>query len=498
METITFMREIPIKKQADVFIAGGGPAGIAAAVTAARMGAQVFLAEKGQCFGGAAALACVPAFMRFSDGEHFLAGGIGREVFDALYGPDTDYTSVEYPVNAEKLKLIYDKMIMESGCSFLFDTQLLDVQVQDGHIQSVILKGHEDLFAVTARIYIDCTGDGTLAVKAGASWEKGDGEGRMMPATLCTLWNGIDWDRAVVELGKDPDARMLEQAFRDGVFTVKDPSLPGMWKLQGPVGGGNIGHVFGVDGTEEESLTKGILDARRRMPEYEYYYRNYLEGYEKAGIVSSASVLGIRETRRILGEYVLSEADYEKHASFPDEIGRYCYPIDLHAVTPDAEKTQYDEAYQKGYGKGNSYGIPYRCLLPQNTDNLLVAGRCISTTREMNGSTRVMPCCFITGMAAGTAGALAQDCSLRELSAEVLRNALREQGGLSAGIKNVVCGSLPKKGNPLNIWDSLSLIAPAAASVYTARFRTPQKFPPHRSRSHSICRQAQHHPHIPA
>lgn len=218
METITFMREIPIKKQADVFIAGGGPAGIAAAVTAARMGAQVFLAEKGQCFGGAAALACVPAFMRFSDGEHFLAGGIGREVFDALYGPDTDYTSVEYPVNAEKLKLIYDKMIMESGCSFLFDTQLLDVQVQDGHIQSVILKGHEDLFAVTARIYIDCTGDGTLAVKAGASWEKGDGEGRMMPATLCTLWNGIDWDRAVVELRKDPDARMLEQAFRDGVL----------------------------------------------------------------------------------------------------------------------------------------------------------------------------------------------------------------------------------------------------------------------------------------
>ena len=164
------------------------------------------------------------------------------------------------------------------------------------------------------------------------------------------------------------------------------------------------------------------------MPEYEYYYRNYLEGYEKSGIVSSASVLGIRETRRILGEYVLSEADYEKHASFPDEIGRYCYPIDLHAVTPDAEKTQYDEAYQKGYGKGNSYGIPYRCLLPQNTDNLLVAGRCISTTREMNGSTRVMPCCFITGMAAGAAGALAQDCSLRELSAEVLRNALREQG----------------------------------------------------------------------
>lgn len=201
-----------------------------------------------------------------------------------------------------------------------------------------------------------------------------------------------------------------------------------MWKLQGSLGGGNIGHVFGIDGTDEEQLTKGILDARRRMTEYVTYYTHYLEGYEKADAISSASILGIRETRRILGEYVLSVADYEKHAVFSDEIGRYCYPIDLHAVTPFAAKTAFDEAYQKGYGKGNSYGIPYRCLLPQNTDNLLVAGRCISTTREMNGSTRVMPCCFITGMAAGAAGALAGKGSLRELPADTLRNALREQG----------------------------------------------------------------------
>nr|WP_308627068.1 FAD-dependent oxidoreductase [uncultured Eisenbergiella sp.] len=428
METITFTREIPVTKQVDVFIAGGGPAGIAAAVTASRMGVRVFLAEKGQCLGGAATLAGVPAFMRFSDGVHFLAGGIGREVFDAMYGPDTDDTAVEYPVYTEKLKLFYDRLVSESGCELLFDTQFMDVQADRGRIHCVILKGHENLFAVKAHTYIDCTGDGTLAVKAGARWEKGDSQGRMMPATLCTLWNGIDWNRAIAELGKDPDARMLDQAFRDGVFTLPDPSLPGMWKLRGSLGGGNIGHVFGIDGTDEEQLTKGILDARRRMTEYVTYYTHYLEGYEKADAISSASVLGIRETRRILGEYVLSVADYEKHAVFSDEIGRYCYPIDLHAVTPDAAKTAFDEAYQKGYGKGNSYGIPYRCLLPQNTDNLLVAGRCISTTREMNGSTRVMPCCFITGMAAGAAGALAGKGSLRELPVDTLRNALREQG----------------------------------------------------------------------
>lgn len=428
MKSINYQCQITVRKDVDVFIAGGGPAGIAAAVTAARMGASVFLAEKGQCFGGAATLAAVPAFMRFSDGEHFLAGGIGREVFDAIYGSKSDYTIIEYPIDCEKLKLFYDKLVLESGADFLFDTQVIDVQAEKGTIQTVILVGHENLFAIKAHTYIDCTGDGSLAVMAGANWEKGDGAGHMMPATLCSLWRDIDWNRAIAELGKDPDARMLSQAFEDDIFTVRDPSLPGMWRLADHLGGGNIGHVFGIDGTDEIQLTEGILEARQRMKEYEYYYTHYLEGYENAHIVSTGSILGIRETRRILGEYVLSAKDYENRATFSDEIGRYCYPIDLHAVTPDAEKTAYDEAYQKGYGKGNSYGIPYRCLLPLNTTNLLTAGRCISTSREMNGSTRVMPCCFITGMAAGAAGALAKNSSLRTVSADLLRSSLKKQG----------------------------------------------------------------------
>ena len=428
MQEIEWKRRVPVTKEVDVFIAGGGPAGIAAAVTAARMGADVFLAEKQQCFGGAASLSGVPAFMRFSDGEHFLAGGIGREVFDALYGEAEDYNTIEFSIQTEKLKRIYDDMMVGSGADFLFDTRLVDVQAEEGVISAVILQGHENLFAVKAKTYIDCTGDGTLAVMAGAPWEKGDGKGRMMPATLCTLWTNIDWSRAVVEVGLDPDNRMLSKAFEDGVFSVKDTSLPGMWRLPEDMGGGNIGHVFEIDGTREEDLTRGILDARRRMQEYEYYYNHYLEGYEKAFIVSTGANLGIRETRRIMGEYVLDEEDYAKRASFADEIGRYCYPIDLHPITPGAAKTKYEEEYTKGYGKGNSYGIPYRCLLPKNTKNLLVAGRCISTSREMNGSTRVMPCCFITGMAAGAAAALAKDGAVREVSVSVLREELQKRG----------------------------------------------------------------------
>ena len=143
------------------------------------------------------------------------------------------------------------------------------------------------------------------------------------------------------------------------------------------------------------------------MPEYEYYYTHYLEGYEKAFLVSTGANLGIRETRRIIGEYILNTEDYEKRASFDDEIGRYCYPIDLHPVEPGVAKTKYEEDYTKG---------------------LLVAGRCISTSREMNGSTRVMPCCFITGMAAGAAAAFSKDSNVRAVSVSSLRRELRKRG----------------------------------------------------------------------
>ena len=138
--------------------------------------------------------------------------------------------------------------------------------------------------------------------------------------------------------------------------------------------------------------------------------------------------LGFRETRRVVGDYVLSNEDYERRATFKDEIGRYCYPIDLHPVAPGAAKTKYEENYLKGYGLGNSYGIPYRSLIPKGVSNLLVAGRCISTSREMNGSTRVMPCCFITGMAAGAAAFFAKDSSTRDIDVPALQRKLKEMG----------------------------------------------------------------------
>ena len=163
-----YQKEINLKYDVDVLVAGGGPAGVAAAITAARHGAKVFCAERAQCFGGMATLALVPAFMRFSDGINFLAGEIGREVFVRLYGKDADFTQKEYPIDTERLKLLYDNMMLDSGATFAFETEVLDAEVKNGWIDHVILRSGEELCAAKAKIYIDATGNGMLAACAGA------------------------------------------------------------------------------------------------------------------------------------------------------------------------------------------------------------------------------------------------------------------------------------------------------------------------------------------
>lgn len=426
---IKFERSIEVKYDVDVFVAGGGPAGVSAAVTAARLGLSVFLAEKNQCFGGMGTAAMVPAFMCFSDGVNFLSGGIGREIFDKLYGEGSDYTLPQYSVNTEKLKIIYDEMMCESGALFSFESSVIDVLSEDGEVKYAVVKGKENLFAVRAGYFIDASGDGFLAVKAGAPFYKGDDEGHMMPGTLCSYWGDIDWERAVVDMGKDPDARNLEKAFEDGVFSVKDAKLPGMWRMERHYGGGNIGHAFGVDGTDENSLTKAIIDARARMREYEVYYNKYLEGYENAKLLKTADILGIRETRRIVCEYMARDEDYFSFAEFDDEIGRYAYPIDVHSSRAKGDKSL-SELYLKGYPKGRSYGISYRSLLPKNTKNVLVAGRCIGAERLISSALRVMPCCYITAMAAAAAAAQAkrQGCELRKINVYEMQSTLRKCG----------------------------------------------------------------------
>ena len=252
--------------------------------------------------------------------------------------------------------------------------------------------------------------------------------GEVMGATLCSMWVNIDWSEFKVEQDS-----FLEKAFADGVFTVEDRHLPGIFPTGVRTGGGNIGHTFGVKGTNEEDLTRGMVQGRNMLPEYIRYYQEYVGGaFAEAYPVATGNVLGIRESRRILGDYILKKEDYFARAIFDDEIGRYSYAIDLHESdsSKEAHESFRNQFYGKGYDCGDSYGIPYRCLIPKTLENVYMAGRCISTDRAMLASTRVMPCCFITGQAAGVAAALCvkQGCNNRELNVTLLQERLKEIG----------------------------------------------------------------------
>ena len=417
--SIRIKREVPVRHEVDVFVAGGGPAGVAAAVAAARQGASVFLAEAHSCFGGMGTAALVPAFMTFGDGVNFLAAGIGEEILDRLH--QAGGTSPRYDpgrkcgggvdIKAEVLKRVYDAMVAEAGVEFAFHTLLIAVQTEGDRVTAGVCAAKSGIFAVKAGIYVDCTGDGDLAAWGGAPFAKGDEEGDLQPGSLCSLWAKVNW-QAIRASGQGPDRSRLKDAFADGVFTIPDLALPGMWQVGEDIGGGNIGHTFGVDGTDERSLTEALVWGRKLVLEYERYYKQYLKGFEDMELVATGSLLGLRESRRIIGDYVLCGEDFLKRAVFEDEIGRYSYPVDIHPSKPtaanhEAKMKEFTETYR--YGAGESYGIPYRTLLPKGLANVLVAGRCVSADRRIQGSIRVMPGCYITGQAAGVAAALAVD-----------------------------------------------------------------------------------------
>lgn len=425
---IQYQKTLSIKYDVDVFVAGGGPAGVAAAVAAAENGASVFLVESFGAFGGAAVNALIPAFMQFTDGVRFLAGGIGRRVRDFIweYCPETSKKYCPDSIPVETLKICYDRMILKAGVQFELFSHVSDVISEDGRLRYVICTAKGESYAVKAKLFIDCTGDGDMAFLAGAPYKQGDENGNTMAATLCALWNGIEWSKVV-----RPDSRCLDQAFADGVFTNEDRHLPGIWPISTTTGGSNAGHVYGIDGTRADSLTRGMIEGRKQLLEYRKYYKKYLSGYEDAEPVISATQIGIRETRRIIGDYILNINDFLTRAVFDDEIGRYAYPVDIHSgKNTSAGYTEYAKKFAElRYKKGESYGIPYRSLLVKGFDNLLTAGRCISADRSMQASVRVMPCCFITGEAAGIAAALAAtDGNTRHVEIAKLQEKLLERG----------------------------------------------------------------------
>lgn len=410
--SLAYARRLPVRIETDVMVCGGGAAGVAAAVAARAAGARVFLAEGFSCFGGMGTAARVPLFMQWGDGVRDLACGFGTRFRDRLRAAG-GMPGQGQAFDFEVVKREYDRVMVESGADFLFHVRVIDVIVEDGAIRGAICASPSGVWAVRAKVFVDATGNGDVAAQAGVPFEKGDAAGRLMPASLLSAWDGIDWARWRREApsGPQPFGAALARAAVDGLFKEPDLHMTGLYAFADGYATANVGHVFGLDGTDDRSLTKGYLRGRESMQEYQRYFREYLKrGLENARLVETAALMGVRETRRIRGDYVMTLDDYMKRAVFPDEIGRYAYPIDIHPSSADKaayerHREEFDRLYK--YGKGESYGIPYRILCAKGVRNLLVAGRCVSTDQKVQASIRVMPACYVTGQAAGFAAAMA-------------------------------------------------------------------------------------------
>ncbi len=444
-------RWTPVIREADVVVLGGGPAGIAAAVAAARLGARTLLVERYGFLGGMGTAALVTSFCGLYANVYGEIRQVVRGIADemlariaALDGLNTpqlfaDRIAVQsYDVAAYKCAA--DDLVLSAGVELLFHTLAVGAVVENGRIDALLVESKSGRGAVRGRVFIDCSGDADLAAWAGAPYAKGDATGFLQLPTLMFRLGNVDNARALAEGLPRLQARMAEAQARGEysfprLFPILRPQThPGEWRA-------NLTqvsrHGAPIDGTNVDDLTYAEIEGRRQVQLYHRFLRAEVPGFERCYILEIAPQIGIRETRRIVGAYVLTREDVLGARYFPDAIGVAGWPVEIHL--PGTIRFEFIPG--RGY-----YGLPYRCLLPQGVDNLLVAGRCLSATPEAQASARVSGPCFAMGQAAGTAAALAARAGCRPADIEVatLRALLRQQGAY--------LGEDPAAAPPLASW----------------------------------------------
>ncbi|MBT7165644.1 MAG: FAD-dependent oxidoreductase, partial [Victivallales bacterium] len=333
------------------------------------------------------------------------------------------------PFRTEGLKLLLDELADEAGVKVRFFTRLIDMDAdaEGRNVRGAILHNVEGYRYIRAKTFIDATGDAVLASLCGAACrEAGRDTERPMPATLASLHTGIDW----AHIGNQQQA--LAKAIEEDHFSQPDRHLPGLSRAGDRVGYLNGGHVFNLDALRCRSLSDGMMLGRRLVQEYVTFYRQYVAGCEDLELVTTASLMGIRESRRVVGECELTIGDYLARRQFPDQIGLFNKFVDVHPYDNSIEQWQrFEQEHDRmRLGQGECFGIPYRILVPKGWHNLWVAGRCNSSDVLVHGSIRVMPAAAMMGQAAGTAAvqAIGADRAAFEVDPGQLVATLREQG----------------------------------------------------------------------
>lgn len=416
-------RTIPVKHEVDVLVVGAGPAGVGAALAAAREGARTLLIEQSGAVGGVATSGLMSHWTGKT--EHIgIYGEILRRAQDA---------EDPHLINPEKLKLALLEMLREAGVRYQLYTFAGDVIVEDGVIRGIITESKSGREAILAHIVVDATGDGDIAAKAGVPFTKGRrSDGKMQPMTLMFKVGGVDADRVVRWVGgfedtydtPEGDIQSLARAHLPhpaGHLLIYRSTLPGVVTC-------NMTNVIDVDGTKAEDLTKADLECRRQIPEIVTFLRTYVAGFEDCFVISAAPVIGVRETRHFEGEYAITEDDILAARVFDDwVVPKVHFNFDVHNLTGAGLD---ETGAQKHFSQARHYTIPYGCFVPKGVDNLYLAGRDISGTHKAHSNFRVMPICVLMGQAVGVASAYCVECGVtpREVEVSQIQATLRAQG----------------------------------------------------------------------
>jgi ribulose 1,5-bisphosphate synthetase/thiazole synthase len=431
-------RDIPVSDEVDVVVCGGGPAGVGAAVAAARRGARVLLTEYHICLGGQATSGMMNRLGPYHDQKNMILGGIPLEIVTKLVGmnaavrprpcPLTDPVNYWVPFDPEAMKVLLDDVMAEAGADVLFNTLVAGVIVEDGVMKGVIVENKAGRRAILARIVIDATGDAEVAVRAGVPCGKGrEEDGLMQPMGLLSKVKNLDLAVAssyVAAHGAELTAALKQAlAANEPVPAWFDCGTDNLLRADETYF--NASHVKCRDGTNPRDITYAIITGRRHIWRNLQFMKRRVPGWENAYLSATAAQLGVRETRWVHGDYVLTLDDVLGARQFPDQIARYACWVDTHNVDPNKPNPNEGKALEPG----TSYGIPYRCLLPETIENLLIAGRCFSGTHEARASARMIPCCMAMGEAVGVAASACVKTGVRprDLDAAWLRDQLKSQ-----------------------------------------------------------------------
>ena len=442
-------KEIPVRMDVDVLVVGGGPAGITAALAAAEDGLKVALIENRSFLGGNMTIG-LPVLGFLGQKGNQIIKGLPQKFISRLqergaaseHRPCPLHMSITL-VEPEAVKNVALEMMAEAGVEVLLYAMCADVVMDGNDLRGVIIESKSGRQAILAKQIIDCTGDADVSTRAGVPVEQGNEKGGVQPPTLMFCLSGVDTEKLRNSIAAEPRTyltdfipaeyfgqnhqfivvglrSLLEKARQDGLDLPVERTIVITGLRKGEVWV-NMTRVNGVDGTDPASLTFGEQEGRRQIEDIQKYLINYVPGFENAWFSKMAPFIGIRETRRIVGEYVMTGEDILACRHFDDAVAVASYPLDLHHPVGGGCTLTWC---------GDCYDIPFRSLVPLKVENLLVAGRCISTTHEAMSAIRVMAPCMAMGEAAGRAAkqAVRRGIKPREVDVPALQDELKSAG----------------------------------------------------------------------